>query len=88
MKTARAKIASERPQLRTEWYSKAPIGELQTPHDVLVHIGTACGDPHDWKLAIDTFLSLTEALLEQYSPPFRGGYEWDNRRKPREEEWR
>ncbi len=88
MKTAKARVSRERPQLKAEWYSLAPTSELQTPYDVLFHIecGTVC-DPHAWKLAIDTFLSLTESLLEHYSVPFRGGVEWDNR-KTREEEWR
>ncbi len=70
-----------RPQLQL-MYVLVPDSELQTAYDVLSHIRDAgiC-DFHELKLAVSTFLSLTESLVEQYSPPYEGGHEWDNRRK-------
>ncbi len=81
-------MALERPQLKVEWYSVVSAADLQMPYDVLAHIrrlDLGAGDGS--RVAISTFLSLTESLVEE-CPPFRGGQQWDNRRKQREEEWR
>ena len=64
-----------RPHLKL-MYVLVPDAELQTAYDILSHINQGC----DNNLAIDTFLSLTEAPTEYYSPPFKGGHEWDNRK--------
>ena len=87
MKT-RARIQLSRPYFQPEWYSLVPEYELQEVYNVLLHIklNDSMG-PADKALAAAVFLSLSEALLEKYSPPFKGGKEWDSRKQPKEE-WR
>ena len=75
----KAGMKLRRPHLKL-MYVLVPNDELQTPYDVLAHINQGCAEPAEWRLAISTFFSLTEALVEKYSPPFKGGREWDNRR--------
>lgn len=76
----KAGMKLRRPHLKL-MYVLVPNDELQTSYDVLCHINQGCAEPAEWHLAISTFFSLTEALVEQYSPPFKGGQEWDNRRR-------
>ena len=76
----KAGMKLRRPHLKL-MYVLVPNDELQTPYDVLCHLHSGCADgPHATRLAMDTFLSLTEFLVEKYSPPFKGGQEWDNRK--------
>ncbi len=74
------------PHLGLEW-RLVPDADLQMAYDVLLHLYQADTDD-GMTVAKATFFSLTEELLEKYSPPFEGGEEWDTRRREREEEWR
>ncbi len=58
-------------------YVLVPEEELQTSYDMLLHIHL--GRP-PFNLAVDAFLSVTEALVEHYSPPYQGGRHLDKRR--------
>ncbi len=67
-----------RPHLKL-MYVLVPDDELQTPYEMLWQLKNA--DPPQPRMVKDVFFSLTEALVEQYSPPFKGGREWDNRKR-------
>ncbi len=86
-KNTRTKVGLSRPQLKIEWYALVPNEALQTAYDTLLLLEKRILTPTATRLAAGTFLSLTEELVERFSPPFRGGQKWDGR-KPREEEWR
>ncbi len=66
-----------RPHLKLT-YVLVPDDELQTPYDILWLLKYT--DPHNPRMLKDIFLSLTETLVEKYSPPFDDGLELDNRR--------
>ncbi len=74
-------VKNHRPPRYRQMIVRVPQEELQLVHDVLWHISvTDFPDTTARDMAICTFLALTEELLEEYCPPYKGGEKWDNRR--------
>ncbi len=66
-----------RPHLKL-MYVLVPDEVLQSPYQMLWLLKH---DDPQAKMVKDAYFSLIEVLVEEYSPPFAGGKEWDNRRK-------
>lgn len=79
MKPNRAGMKLRRPHLKL-MYVLVPDEELQKPHEMLWQHHHSDLDFLQRRMVADIYLSLVEVLVEQYSPPFRGGQKWDNRK--------
>ncbi len=67
-----------RPHLKL-MYVLVPDAVLQIPYHLLWQL--KYDDDSQAKTVKDTYFSLIEELVKEYSPPYAGGKEWDNRKR-------